>query len=151
MAPDSEETEAIKRSTELLQAPLAGQEKRIAALRNADGQAATLALANAIAALKPAFQVKARNALALRLAGLDVKELAKNLEFDDPEIRRAVATALALKKNRDHLPDLLKTMEDSDLGVVQAVRASLKVLTGQDFGPVPGAQPIERFIAVGQW
>jgi hypothetical protein len=72
----------------------------------------------------------------------------------NPELRRAAALA-AGGKGKEHLRDfgdtLVKLTGDPEGMVVQAARASLKALTGQDFGPEPGVGAEDRAKAAAAW
>ena len=71
-----------------------------------------------------------------------------------PELRRAAALA-AGGKGRDRLADLadalVRLTADDDTQVAQAARASLKALSGEDFGPEPGASAADRTRALTAW
>jgi hypothetical protein len=86
-----------------------------------------------------AMQEQLRRALAHRLSRLRDEALDRCLTDNDVEIRRAAATACALRKDTRHLPALVAALQDQEAAVAQAAHEALRELTGQDFGPSPGA------------
>jgi hypothetical protein len=148
---DPEEAEAARWAVELVQAPREKEEVVLQRLRSAPEPQGTLALAAASAEAKSPRQAKVRYVLAQRLAEQELDAVKKRLTDSDPEVRRAAAVAVGLKKAKQLIPETLKLLEDPDAGISQAARATLKLLTRRDFGPSPNANAIERSIAVGQW
>ncbi|HKB04969.1 MAG TPA: hypothetical protein VKD90_22290, partial [Gemmataceae bacterium] len=72
----------------------------------------------------------------------------------DPELRRGAALAAGAKgKERlgEFAEKLIGLISDRDGVVVQAARASLKALSGQDFGPEPGADRGQAQVAWKKW
>jgi hypothetical protein len=77
--------------------------------------------------------------------------LAKYMTDDDAEIRRAAAAACAKKEARTLIPNLIGLLRDREGAVVGAAHTALKELTGQDFGPAPGAGRQDRDEAAQRW
>jgi len=148
---DPAEAEAVRLAVELVQTKKEDESRMLERLRSAPEPQGTLALAAAIVELKGPRQLQARLTLAKRLTGDDEATLKKRLANDNPEIRRAAATAVRLKKASALVPYTLKLLEDPEADVAQTARATLKLLTGKDFGPTANATPLDRSIAVGQW
>ncbi|MBM3980671.1 MAG: hypothetical protein FJ304_10365 [Planctomycetes bacterium] len=101
-------------------------------VRDAKGGENTSALLAVIPLLDGDRMKQARDALAERLCRMSANTLRGMLRADDAELRRAAALACAMKDDRDHVPDLIGLIEDSNADVVRAARAALKSLTGQD-------------------
>jgi hypothetical protein len=110
---------------------------KLAELEAGKGGDYTSALVAAIPKLDDAKRSQARDALAERLTRMTAKTLREMLTDPRSELRRGAALACAMK-------------DASDL-VVQAARAGLKSLTGQDFGPQPGADEAARAHAAADW
>ncbi len=107
-------------------------------LRESKGASNTEALALAIPQLKGSMKVKARDALAERLARMTATTLRAKLQADNAEIRRAAALACATKEDTRLAADLIPLLEDTQSSVARAAETALKTLTGQDLGPSPG-------------
>jgi hypothetical protein len=120
-------------------------------LRAGKGVVYTEALASAIPQLPADAKGQARSALAERLVRMKAETLAKYMEDDDPEIRRAAAAACAKKEARTLVPNLIALLRDREGAVVGAAHTALKDLTGQDFGPAPGAGRQDRDEAAQRW
>jgi hypothetical protein len=73
------------------------------------------------------------------------------LRHDDPELRRAVCLAVAMKDDKAFVPDLIDKITDPADLVVRAARAGLKSLTGQDHGPPPNADEAAKKKAQADW
>ena len=136
---------------DLLKASGQQQDHLLDQLKQGKGVAYTGALAAAIPQLSGAVKTKAREALIERLARMTAFTLHDKLQDDAPEIRRAAALALAMKEEKQAIPDLIGLLEDREATVARASRAALKELTGQDFGPAAGAAPDARAQAVAAW
>ena len=111
----------------------------------------TQALAAAIPRLSGSGKVKARDALAERIARMTASTVADKLQDEDLEIRRAAALACAMKEQKTFIPKLLPLLEDPEASVVRAAHAALRTLTGRDFGPADAASRAERDKAVTAW
>ena len=124
------------------------------ALRDAKdkkGSEYTAALVKAIPRLNDERRAQARDALAERLTRMTAKSLRAMLGDAESELRRAAALACAMKDDKAHVPDLIDRVIDPSDAVVQAARAGLKSLTGQDFGPPPESDDEARKKAASAW
>ena len=81
---------------------------------------------------------KARMLLAKRPRST-VRTLRRNLTVKDADVRCAVVMAVALKKDKSFLRDLIYRLEDKEEMVARAACASLGKLTGQDPAAKAGA------------
>jgi hypothetical protein len=136
---------------ELAQAPPPRQNQIIEELRDGKGIAYTLALANAIPNLDDDAKVSARKALAARLARLTPATLREKLYDPKPEVRCAAALVCGMKDDKTHVARLIQLLTDREQEVGTAAREALKALSGEDFGPAPGAGLAERSKAVADW
>lgn len=145
---------AGKMADALAAATGAAREQLLAKYRDSKGAEYTDALARAIPKLTAEAKAQARDALAQRATRFTAATLNSMMADPDPEIRRAGALA-AGSKGRDRAGEfahsLVKLTADEHAIVVQAARAALKALTGQDFGPEPGASAADRAAAVTAW
>jgi hypothetical protein len=146
--PDAEVERLTK---ELIQAPTAERSKLLAAYRVGQNTAYTTALAAAVPQLTGPAQTQVRDALTQRLAYMTARTLRDKLRDADGEIRRSAALACAMRDEREHVPDLIRLLEDPAPPVARAAHTALKALTGQDFGPAKGAVDSERATAVAAW
>ena len=94
---------------------------------------------------------EAREALAERLTRMTADSLRTMAKAEEPELRRGAVLAMAMKDDKAHVPDLITALLDDQEFVVRAAKASLKSLTGQDFGPAAGATLAERTAAAKAW
>ncbi len=147
----STDAQAARLTAELLEAPADQQEQVLAKLKDAKGMIHTQALAAAIPRLGPEMQTKARDALAERLTRMTADTLRERLDDADPEIRRAAVLACASKGSRDHFPELVVLLGDSEPMVADAAHTALKRLTKEDFGPKANATDSERLQAIAAW
>jgi hypothetical protein len=138
-------------SDRLVRAQGEEQQALIAKLRENKGLVNTQALASAIPQLDGPAKTKARDALAQRLSRMTTETLRDKMNDEDVEVRRAAALACALKEEKGLVPDLAKLLEDDEVLVVRAVRAALKDLTGQDFGPANTGNRRDRALAISRW
>jgi HEAT repeat protein len=130
-----------------------GEEQRyiLKRLRDARGVDNTDALAQAIPRLADIVQAEAEDALVERLTRMTEATLRDKLQDDSPEVRRAAAFACGRKFTRELIPHLLPLLDDSEGEVIQAARAVLTELTGEDFGPSRDADPRDREDAAAAW
>lgn len=142
--------EAEKLIQEFFAAPASERPQRLAEYRDKKGVAYTEALAGIIAKIDPDLIDSARQMLAERLARMTAATLADYLKDPDVELRRAAATAAALKGEKALIPDLIARL-DGDSGVALAAMTSLKQLTGEDHGPPAQATPEQITQAVAAW
>lgn len=147
----AEDAEVARLSDELVKARGDKQAEVLQRLKMTRGGLHTDALALAIPRLPEPMRTKARVALAERLTRMTAKTLRERLADEDAEVRRATATACALKKVRDHVPDLIPLLLDAEAAVAEAAHHALVDLTRQDFGPKPGAPAAARARAVAAW
>jgi HEAT repeat protein len=126
------DVETARLSAQLIQTRGVKQTQLITKFKDREGDAYSLALADAIPQMKAKNQEQARKVLAERMSRLAVPVLRDRLRDDDREIRRAAAQASALKESDDLIPDLLDLLEDSDPAVVEAAQSALQRLTGKD-------------------
>jgi hypothetical protein len=138
----------------LVAATGAERESLLAKYRDAKGADYTDALARAIPKLTGEAKAQVRDALAQRATRFTAATLNSMMGDKDPELQRAAALA-AGAKGRERVGEfsdsLVKLMADDRAIVVQAARAALKSLTGEDHGPEPGASPAERTAAITAW
>jgi HEAT repeat protein len=120
-------------------------------LRDNSGSDLTDALVLAIPKLPAALRAEAEDALTERLSHLTIATLRDKIQDDNLEVRRAAAFACGRKLARDLIPDLVQLLEDPQKDVIQAARAALTELTGEDFGPSKEAKERGRSEAVAAW
>lgn len=149
--PKAAETESSRLADALVKAPAARRGELLETMEEEKGLKYTEALAAAIPRLEGESHRKAREALANRLTRMKDETLADYLQDDDAEIRRAAALAIGQKESKKLLPHLISLLRDSEISVVRAAHASLKALTGEDFGPAAKATREERDQAVLKW
>jgi hypothetical protein len=135
----------------LLVATDAEWDKALATVRDAKGDEYSQALAQIIPKLDGERLNAARETLALRLSRLTGEALRAMAKDKDVELRRAAAAAMALKKDKALIPDLIVALLDDEELVVSAAKAGLKTVTGQDFGPAAGANFADRAAAAKVW
>ena len=124
---------------------------KLAEVRDAKGGDNTDALVKAMPLLTQSRQQDARAALANRLTRMTAGTLRTMLSSNSPELRRAAALACAMKDDSQHIPDLIAMIDDDSDFVIAAVRAGLKSLTGQDFGPKFPANAAAKAKAAQAW
>jgi hypothetical protein len=146
-----EPADAKALTAELLGTAGADWEKALAKLRDGKGAAFTQALVAAAGRLDGDRRGAVREALAERLTRMTAATLREMAKNDETELRRAAVLAMAMKDDKDHLPDLVAALADGEEAVVRAARAGLKSLTGEDFGPAPDATPAQRAAAIRAW
>jgi hypothetical protein len=133
--------------------PADRQAAEIERLRDQKGAVHTEALAAAIPLLAPEPRRKARSALAEREARMKLETIGRDLHDENAEIRAAAATACVLKDKeaRQFVPQLIELLTDRETVVSRAAHASLRELSGVDFGPGAAAGEADRKKAVEQW
>src|SRR5262249_17017673 len=129
------DAEANRLGAQLVKAPAEQQKKLIGQFKEKKGVVYTQALAEAIHKLSGPARDSARDALAQRMMRMTAPTLRERLADEDPEIRRAVALACAMKEDKGHVPDLIGLLGDRDPMVARSAHVALKMLTGKDFGP----------------
>jgi hypothetical protein len=145
------EKETARLIAALVSATAAERPALLAKLRDTKGGVYTEALARATLRLSGEAQQEAREALARRLMRMTAATLRDMLKDENREIRIGAVRAAGLKEDRQLVPDLIGTLADTDPALVAAARASLKGLSGKDFGPEPGADAAGKANAVTAW
>jgi hypothetical protein len=143
--------EAALLSAALVYAEPAQQAERLTRYRKEKGVVYTEAIAEALPQLSGPILRAARESLAERLSRMTAATLRERITDSRPEVRRAAAIAWAMKEDRAAIPELIPMLADPDDFVGRGVKAALKSLTGQDFGPGRDATPAERTAAVAVW
>ncbi|HEY7327848.1 MAG TPA: HEAT repeat domain-containing protein [Gemmataceae bacterium] len=146
IAPESREL-----ADSLLKATGPGRDELIGTMENEKGVKYTEALAAAIPKLEGEAHRRAREALANRLTRMKDETLQEYFQDGDAEIRRAAAIAAGQKDSKALVPHLISLLRDTEISVVRAAHASLKALTGKDFGPAGTASREQRDQAVQKW
>ncbi len=123
----------------------------IAQYQENKGVVYTQALAASIHRLEGRAKDTARDALRDRLYRMSAETLRDKLQDDDSEVRSAAALACGMKKESQHVPDLIARLEDGDRRVARAAAIALKNITNQEFGPAASATAEERARAVAAW
>jgi HEAT repeat protein len=98
------------------------------------GEAHARALAEGVTRLPGAGRAQAREALACRLAGLDVPALQGALKDARPGVRQAAVLACAKKKDAALVGGLIARLGDDDAETARLAQSALKDVTGQDLG-----------------
>jgi len=145
---------AGKLADALVAATGAEREQLLAKYRDSKGAEFTDALAQAIPKMTGDAKVQVREALAQRATRFTAATLNSMMADRDPELRRAAALAAGAKGRErvgEFADSLVKLLADDQAIVVQAARAALKALTGEDHGPEPGAAAAERTTAITAW
>jgi hypothetical protein len=151
VTPQPQALDARVLGEELVKATGDKQDELFARIKTGETQAHTEALAVAIQQLKGDLQAKARDALIERLAGLRGEDLTRSLVSDQAEIRRAAALVCKKKNDKGYVPGLISLLDDSSADVTQAARDALATISGQNFGPEPGASDADHRKAVEAW
>lgn len=142
---------AAKLSADLVFGEPSRQAEVLARYGKEKGIVYTEAMANALSQLEGDSLKKGRELLAERLSRMTAATLRDRLTDPRAELRRAAALAWAAKDDRNAVPELIPMLQDPEDIVVRGVKAALKSLTGQDFGPPRGAGAAERTAAVNAW
>lgn len=143
-----------KLAAALIAAEAAERAELLKQYRDTKGGEYTDALARAAAKMTGEAQTQTREALATRLTRMTSTTLNDLMRDRDRELRRGAALAAAAKgKERfsEFSASLIRLVADDEAMVSQAARATLKSLTGQDFGPESGAGPADRGKALVAW
>jgi hypothetical protein len=138
----------------LISAGAAEREKLLATYRDSKGGEYTDALARAATKMTGDGQTAVRDALAQRMTRMTPSTLNDCMRDRDRELRRAAALAAAAKgKERLALfaENLIRLIADDETLVAQAARATLKTLSGKDFGPEAGVSAADRAKALIAW
>jgi hypothetical protein len=144
-------SESARLGDDLVKAKGSRQAALLEEMEKEKGVKYTEALASAIPKLEGEAHRKARQALANRLTRMKDETLQDYLQDDDAEIRRAAALAVGQKDSKTLVPNLIALLRDPETSVWRVAHASLKSLTGQDFGPDAKATRDDRDKAVLKW
>jgi HEAT repeat protein len=136
---------------ELVNAKCSDQLSILARWREGSGSDLTDALVLALPKLPETLRTEAEGALRARLSHLATAALRDKLQDDNVELRRAAAFACGRKLAKELIPDLVQLLQDPEKDVIQAARAALTELTGEDFGPSAAASAAGRAEAVAAW
>jgi hypothetical protein len=155
-APAPDDSPGDKLAAALVTMSADRQAAEIERLRDQKGAEHTEALAAAIPLLAPESRRKARSALAEREARMKLETIGRDLHDENAEIRAAAAAACALKETRNKearqfVPQLIELLSDREAVVSRAAHASLRELSGVDFGPGAAAGEADRKKAAEQW
>ena len=82
---------------------------------------------------------------------MKAETIGRDLHDENPEIRRAAASACAFKEIKRFVPQLIELLSDRERGVARTAYEVLKDLTGQDFGPARDADEAARKQAIATW
>jgi len=124
---------------------------KLAVIRDGKGATNTQILVKLASTTEGERRKLVREHLAERLTRITPKTLQSMLENVEPELRRAVALACGMKELEESIPWLIARLSDPSEAVLQAALASLKSLSGNDFGPAAGANEDERLKAAAGW
>jgi hypothetical protein len=149
VVPPTDEVAAAVRS--LVSAKPGEWPQKLASIRDAKGSENTQILVQLAGVVEGERRKLAREALAERLTRMSPRSLQSMLESQEPELRRAAALACGMKQLEESIPWLIARLADPSESVLPAALASLKSLTGKDFGPAAGAGEEERLKAAAQW
>jgi hypothetical protein len=148
---DPYEKQVRELSDTLVRATAADRKDVLTKLRDSKGAVYTDALGRAARLLEGQPLKETRDALSSRLSRMTANTLKELLRDPNREIRRAAAIACAIKEDKTRVPDLIDGLSDTDPVVSRAAHASLKSLTGKDFGPEPDAPPADVAKAAAAW
>jgi hypothetical protein len=143
--------EAITLASKMLKANGSEWAKLLAETRDAKGALNTRALLVTATNAEGDRKLAAREALAERLCRMTPATLRAMMKDDNAELRRAAALACAMKDDKDHIPDLIALITDTNDSVTRAAKASLRSLTGKDFGPATNANASQKQTAAAAW
>lgn len=129
----------------------AAQLTLIEKLRDEKGAANSQALAEAIGLLDGEMKEKAREALFQRYLRMTSRTLRSRLVDGDPETKLAVAKAAAEQGAMDAIPELIELVVDSSATIRREAHRALCAITGEDFGPLEGANAVEQTVAQQRW
>jgi len=143
--------EADRLANQLVKATDERQKELLKRYAETSGPEYTVAIAYAIPSLSGNARKEAREALAKRLSGRKEATLLRYLEDSDAEIRRAAALALGMRDAQETVAEVAKLLLDPNPSVVRATHASLRSLTGDDYGPAANATEEEKQEAIKKY
>jgi HEAT repeat protein len=135
----AQQREASRLAGELSRASEKEREQLLAKMGDRGDPVHVRALAEAMPQLNGEARDKVREALTEQMRRASATALREYLQDDSAEVRHAAAVAIGKGKAKVHIPDLIPLLEDADRAVAEAALASLKALTGEDFGPTARA------------
>ncbi len=150
-APSLMTSQAATLAAQLVRTPESEWRNLLVKMQSGSGAVYTQAMVIAAGRLEGRRLMELRQALAERLARMTAETLRSMARSDEPELRRAALLAMAMKDDRQHIPDLIAALLDEEEMVVRAAKAGLKALTGQDLGPPPLASPADKKLAAEAW
>lgn len=106
----------------------------LAEYKQGKGVEYTQAITTSIPKLEGSQQFEARKALAERLARFNAETLLEYLNDDNPEIRAASISAIALRNQKIGLAKIVASLDDNSEWVRNSAFLCLKSITGKDFG-----------------
>jgi len=124
---------------------------KLAAVRDAKGSESTEILVQLATITEGDRRKLAREYLADRLTRMTAKSLQTMIQGIEPELRRGACLACGMKELDESIPWLIGRLSDPSDNVAKAALASLKSLSGKDFGPEPGANEEARLRAAAAW
>jgi HEAT repeat protein len=142
--------EAARLATALVRAMGSAKERLLEQYKKEGKPQYTRALALAVPRLKGGYRDKAREILVDKLAQAP-DNLGAAFRDEDAEIRRAAASACARNDMKNHIPDLIELLEDSEVAVVDAADRALRRLTGADVGLATGKDRARVIAAWKAW
>jgi hypothetical protein len=145
--------DAMVLGQQLVDAAPAKRDEVLKKFKAGQGNSYTEVLAATIPKLDLKGRTAARHTLTERLYAGTNFALGKNLNSEDPELRRAAAEVAGQKKSKEHIPELIGLLEDSKAIVARAAKQALFTITNQNFGPDPEADatPADWAAAAKTW
>ena len=141
----AEMTKALTTATGAKQAELLKQ------YAESKGPSYTQALVDAIPQLSGEAKAAAREALTTRMARSSRDHAAQLLAGRQSRVAPGHAYGIAMREEKELIPDLIAVLADKEDFVVKAVRVALRSLSNQDFGPAPGAGKAQKKEAMAGW
>jgi hypothetical protein len=145
------DNEAEKLAKALVEATGAKQLELIKEYAAAKGAPYTEAFIEAIPQLSENAKKTARDSFAERMSRMSANTLKSRLQDKSPEMRRAAVLAVAMREEKELIPDVIASLEDPEELVWRAAHRALRSFTDKDFGPPTGASPQERAKAAAAW
>ncbi|HLW64007.1 MAG TPA: HEAT repeat domain-containing protein [Gemmataceae bacterium] len=150
-APAAAESEAQKLAKALLEATGAKQLELIKEYAAAKGASYTEAFVEAIPQLPDNSKKTARDCFAERMSRMSANTLKSRLQDKSPEMRRAAVLAVAMREEKELIPDVIASLEDPEELVSRAAHLALRSFSGKDLGPAAGASADEKAKAAAAW
>lgn len=150
-AASAEDKQAERLASALIAAKGDEFDRLLNEMRDSKGGVYTQALTLATARLSGAGLERVREAFASRLSRMTASTLGSMLSDSSTEVRLAAARAAGQKTGTAVVKDLIPLIADKERPVATAAIASLRKLSGRDFGPSDTAGPDERLTAIRAW